>query len=96
MEKMSNEEVLELVGEDRSLIKIVRQRQLRFIGHVMRQDSLQKLCLQGRLQGNRSKDRQRTLPLQSLALAAGVSVQHLCVMMTDRDGLRKMVTNVRL
>ena len=32
MEKMSNGEVLELVGEDRSLIEIIRQRHLRLIG----------------------------------------------------------------
>ena len=43
IEKKSNGEVLELVGVDRSLLKTIHQRQLRFVGHITRGDSIEKL-----------------------------------------------------
>ena len=67
IEKNSNEKVLELVGEDRSLLKTTRQRQLRFVGHITREDSIEKLSLEGRMEGSRSRGRQRKDFLQGLA-----------------------------
>ena len=68
MERVSNVEILDLVNEKRTLIKTIRQRQLTFIGHIMREDSIEKLCVQGLMEGKRSRGKQRTVFLQSLAL----------------------------
>ena len=59
IEKKSDEEVLEMVREDRSLLATIRQRQLRFVAHITREDSIEKLSLEGRVEGSRSRGRQK-------------------------------------
>jgi len=44
-EKKSNEEVTTAAGVQRGLMKIIRQRQLNSIGHVMRQHGLENLAI---------------------------------------------------
>ena len=96
MERASNVEILDPVNEKRTLIKTIRQRQLKFIGHIMREDSIKKLCVQGFIEGRRSRGKQRTVFLQSLTLTVGFGVEELCRLAKDRDGFRDMVANVRL
>src|ERR1700733_5801280 len=68
MEKISwtkhvtNEEVLNLVVEKRSLVDIEKTRQRNWIGHLLRGDSLQRDIVEGRLEGKRS----RGIPRQKL------------------------------
>ena len=65
MEKISwtkhvtNEEVLNLVEEKRSLVDTVKTRQKNWIGHLLRGDSLQRDIMEGRLEGKRSRGRPR-------------------------------------
>ena len=40
VDKISNEEVLAKVDEDRQIMKIIQQRQHHWIGHILRYDSL--------------------------------------------------------
>ena len=44
---MSNEEVLGLVQEQRSLVHIIKLRQVNWTGHVLRHDCLLKTALDG-------------------------------------------------
>ena len=46
--RMTNTQVLRMAGTSRKLMTTVRQRQLRYLGHVLRGDSLEKDCLLGR------------------------------------------------
>ena len=41
-EKKSNEEVMEMAGYKRSLLKTIRKRQLQFFGHIKRADGIEK------------------------------------------------------
>ena len=65
MEKISwtklvtNEEVLKLVEEKRSLVDTVKMRQKNWIGHLRRGDSLQREIMEGRLEEKRSSGRPR-------------------------------------
>ena len=38
----------------------IRQRQLRFLGHTMREHQLEKLCSTGKVEGKRGRGRPRT------------------------------------
>ena len=96
MERVSNVEILDLVNEKRTQIKTICQRQLKFIGYIMREDAIEKLCVQGLIEGKRSRGKQRTVFLQSLALTVGLGVEEWCRLAKDRDGFRDMVVNVRL
>ena len=58
-EKVSNEEVLRKTSEERSLIKAIKERQARWLGHVFRHDGLLNTIIEGRLLGKRSRGRPR-------------------------------------
>src|SRR6218665_556606 len=68
MEKISwaehiSNEVLKLVEEERSLLKIIRTRQRNWMGHIMTEDSLQREMIEGRMdcKGGRRRPRQKLL-----------------------------------
>ena len=56
---VSNEEILHRVGNPEHLMDIIRDRQLRFLGHVIREDGVEKLVLTGKIGGKRDRGRQR-------------------------------------
>jgi len=54
-EHVSNEEVLKLVEEERSLLMTIRMRQRNWMGHIMRGDLLQREIIDGRMEGKRRR-----------------------------------------
>ena len=58
-DKKTNKEVLEMIGEERELLKAIRQRQLKFVGHIFREASIEKLRVESRVEGWWSRGRQR-------------------------------------
>src|SRR6218665_228431 len=58
MEKISwtehiSNEVLKLVEEERSLLAIIRTRQLNWMGHIMIGESLEREIIKGRMEGKK-------------------------------------------
>ena len=66
LEKKSNQEVLEMSGQERSLIKTIRKRQMKFVGHIYRKREIEHLSMTGRIDGRRSRGRQRETYIDSL------------------------------
>jgi len=58
--RKTNAEVMEMAGYKRSLLNTIRERQLKFFGHIIRADGLEKLLWSGKICGNKSRGRQRT------------------------------------
>ena len=54
-ERRTNEEVLKKVEEERSLMNIIRTRQKNWIGHILRDNSLQREIMEGKRGGPRQK-----------------------------------------
>ena len=46
-----------LADEERTLMKSIRQRQLRFLGHTIREESIEKLAIEGKVEGELGEDR---------------------------------------
>ncbi|GFR71049.1 endonuclease-reverse transcriptase [Elysia marginata] len=65
-ERTSNEEVLRRAGVKKDAVYIVRKRPLSFVGHIYRQDDLERLARTGHVQGKRDRGRQRVTFLHSL------------------------------
>ena len=61
-------EVLERAGTARSLLKEARKRQAVFFGHVMRRKELEHLVTTGKIDGKRSRGRQREKILDSMTV----------------------------
>ena len=96
IDKKSNKEVLKMIGEERNFLNIIRQTQLRFIRHIVREDSIEKLSLEGKVKGCRSRGRQRKDFLQGLAMAAGMKTVGMLRLAQDRNGFKNMAVKVRL
>ena len=65
-ERVSNEEILERCGEQRSIIKDINQRKKKWAAHNLRHESLLKTVIEGRFEGNRSRGRPRKGMLESV------------------------------
>jgi len=48
MDKITNEEILNKVGEKRQLISVIRNRQKNWIGHVLRGEGLLREVMEGK------------------------------------------------
>ena len=94
--KMTNEEVLRRAGVDRELLKTIRQRQLQFLGHLIRARELEYDCLVGRIEGTRARGRQRKKYMDCIRedLQGQISNNELIRMADDRERWRSMVADV--
>lgn len=64
--RVTNTEVLRRAGVRRELMTTITERQLRFLGHVIRGGGLECVALQGRVEGRRSRGRQRATYLDRI------------------------------
>ena len=94
--KKTNEEVLAMAKAEREIISNIKQRQMRFLGHILRRDGLEKLVVEGKLDGRKSRGRPRRSYIQNLMNCTTCeskggfiqSAQH-------RNQWRNMVANVQ-
>ena len=65
-DKITNEQVLEIVKEKRTLIDVIRSRKKKWIGHVLRGNGLLKEIIEGRIVGKRPRGRKRAMMLDDM------------------------------
>ncbi|KAG1686094.1 Retrovirus-related Pol polyprotein from type-1 retrotransposable element R2 [Nymphon striatum] len=99
LDRVSNIRVLERAKTTRELLNCIQKRQLTFLGHSIRRGKLECLALEGRLEGKRSRGRQRTKFLDIMANsfeASGVTitVPEMLHCAYDRDAWKGMVGQV--
>ena len=66
-DRKTNEQVLQEANENRKLIREIRRRQSKFVGHIMRRNKLENLVTTGKIEGKRTRGRQRSKFLDGLA-----------------------------
>ena len=78
------------------LLGTIRARQLSCLGHVVREGGLEKICLEGMIQGKKDRGRQRINFLDSLLKDLGDNTKpHELLREADnRERWRSMVNNV--
>ena len=87
--------MLQRAGVKSEIMKSVRQRQMKFLGHVMRQQQMENLCLTGKVEGRKGREDQGPnfwTVWQSLSEEVIRRTGYFVKQRTDRSGL--MVTNV--
>src|ERR1700733_9441031 len=62
-EQKTNEEVLEMIDEERKLMKTIGERQRKWIGHTLRGESLLRMVIEGKMEGKRTRGRPRQMML---------------------------------
>ena len=95
-DRVTNEEVLERVGQRRALLGAIRKRQLEFLGHVIRREKIEHLCLRGMIEGRRSRGRQRKKFLDSFLedIEEDITAGQLIQMARDRIGWGQVTAHV--
>jgi len=58
-DKVSNAKVLRRVDEERKLLKVIKERKRRWLGHVMRGENLLKAVIEGTVEGRNKRGRKR-------------------------------------
>ncbi|GFN85493.1 endonuclease-reverse transcriptase [Plakobranchus ocellatus] len=96
IEKKSNELVLKDANLERSLIKTIRQRQLKFLGHTCRHKGLEHLAITGEIEGKDSRGKQRITFIENLkSWAIGKSSNNNFIRLTEnRFEWGNMIANV--
>ena len=65
-DKVTNEEVLSIVGEERAIIRTIMNRKKNWIGHILRTPGLMRDVIEGRMEGKRPRGRRRKGMLDEL------------------------------
>ena len=65
-EHKTDEEILQIVATEREIMDTVRSRQKRWLGHILRHDSLLRITLEGQTQEKKAYGRPRTMFLDWL------------------------------
>ena len=94
--RVTNVEVLRRAGVERCLMKRVRRRQLKFLGHIVRAGELESDCLLGRIDGTRARGRQRIKYMDSILgfLDGGHTTTSVLQLARERRYWKSMVDNI--
>ena len=92
-----NEEILKRMNTTGTLRKTIRQRQIRFFGHLIRKDGMESLSIMGKIDGKRSRRRQRTtyMYVKGMTSWTGTTPCELIHAARDRNRWRIMTADVR-
>lgn len=96
-DRISNERVLQMVNKRTEVLKIIKQRKLQYLGHIMRSDKykLLQLIIQGKIQGRRPPGRRRTSWLKNLRTWFGLSTRSLFRAVVCKVRIARMIADLR-
>ena len=83
-EKVTNKEVLERLNTNRQLLQTVKQRKLRYFGHIRRKGDIIQTILEGRMEGRRPRGRPRQTWFGNIPQWTGRDAQRCIAEATDR------------
>ena len=96
-EMKTNEQVLAEAGVERSVIKCIRDRQMKFIGHICRRRELEYVSIMRKIEGKRGRRRHRMTYIDSLnSWATGKTMSNVGFLMLsdNRDEWKCMAADV--
>jgi len=94
---VSNEEVLQRANTSRNLLKVIVNRQIRFVGHIVRKSQLEAIALTGMIEGKRARGRQRKTFMDWLSFACGEQCKIIDVLKICQDRNEHIwIANVRV
>ena len=93
--RIRNESVLDLAGLRKELVRVVQMRKLRFFGHLMRHESLQRNLLEGMVDGKRCRGRPRNQWTHNVLDWTGKSFEWCKEKSADRLLWRRVSSNPR-
>ena len=93
-DRVTNVEVLNRMSTERAILNTIKQRQLRFFGHTVREGDLEADCVMGKMDGKRPRGRPRIKFTNSLASSTRKSTTEMIQKARIRTTWRSVVANV--
>ena len=93
-DRISNERVLAMVNERRSLLRMVKERKMKYFGHLVRANGMQRMLLEGRIEGVKRRGAQRRTWMKDIILWTGMKYEQLVRAAEDRRAWRLRVANL--
>ncbi|KAG1674114.1 RNA-directed DNA polymerase from mobile element jockey [Nymphon striatum] len=94
-ERKTNEYVLRMLGIKKQLLNIVKERKLKYYGHIKRHQTVQRTTLEGKVEGKRSRGKQRLKGEDNIKGWTKRSMEECGRLAKDRVGWRVIVANLR-
>ena len=83
-DRKTNAEVLVMMKSERNLLTTIKQRKLRYFGHIKRQNGFLKMTMEGKMEGKRPRGRPQTTWVDNVATWTGRSKQECTRAASDR------------
>ena len=90
---VTNETVLNQTCQVRQLLNTIKNRQLQFFGHIMRQENLEQTSITGRINGKRARGCQRYNYLDQLKTYTKLNTEELLHFVKDRRKWKNICIN---
>ena len=91
---VTNETVLKQTCQVGQLLNAIKNRQLQFFGHIMRQENLEQISITGRINGKRARGRQKYNYLDQLKTYTKLNTEELLHFVKDRRKWKNICINV--
>ena len=94
--RKTNESILEEIGKKREMLRMIRIRQLGFLGHILRKEALENLSLTGKIARSRGRGRPRKKYMDGIrkTIMGGLSIGETLQMTRDRREWKSIIVNV--
>ena len=94
LDRITNEEVLRRANSNRTLLNLIRSRKLRYCGHLIRANNLQRHLLDGKCEGKRRQGKQRSNWMTDVKKWTSLNYEQCIRKAANRDAWRSMVAHV--
>ena len=93
-EHKTNADVLHKMKTKRSLLNTIKKRKCQYFGHIIRGDGIQRLLMEGRINGRRGRGRPRTMWTDNIKEWTKMSYNDCIRVAQDRERWRSMTADL--
>ena len=95
-ERRTNEDVMRMAHAHRALKKDIMKRKAEYFGHIIRKDNIQKMLIEGKVEGKRPRGRPRRGWTSDIKEWAGMSYPKCKTIAMDRKEWHRVTADLQV